>query len=219
MRYWMTKLLLLALAAITSLYWLLIPKHASQPLEVATAAVSEKVVIEQFETLGSLSNAEVAEHGKLKVEYSLPQRFLKRLQIGQRVHVYFDASLDHHYEADVSFIAPVVDQATGTIAVEAILKPSQKLPTGLFVRVSHELAKEKKRLFIPDEGLITHYGQQRVFVLRNGHAQAVHVHTGAHYHAMTEISQGLKAGDIVIISRQNELTDDAVVIEHRSDAS
>lgn len=211
MLYRITVFLSLIALFYAGYYWF-DPSISSGVIQVKTTTVREKAVIEHFETLGNLAITQDSPSTQtLKVEYSLPLRFINRLKLGQRVHILCDAFPEQHYEGQVNFINHAVIKKSQTIAVSAIIKDPSKLSPGLFVRVSHELDKEKKRLFIPDESLISTSKDQRVFVLRHGRATSVHIHTGAHYQSMTEVNQGLKAGDIVIISGQEQLKEGSLV--------
>lgn len=154
---------------------------------------------------------------KLRVEYTLPERYLPRLQEGQQVTVLSDAYPNKTYKGTVNYIDPAVDKETRTIAVEALIdNPDNLLSAGLFVRVNHEFGEKTKRLLVPEESLIPTINGQKIFVVRNDKAIAVRVKTGAHHEAMTEINSGLKADDIVIVRGQHKLREGSRVVDiHR----
>lgn len=173
---------------------------------------SKKISIGQYVNVGQPLVRLVANQ-QLRIEYSLPERFLSRIKRGQQVRILSDAFPRKAYKGLVSYIAPSIDKETRTIAVEALIDNNKKgLSPGLFVRVRHQLGEEKKRLFVPEESLIPTIDGQRIFVVRQGRAVALRVHTGAHYQAMTEIYHGLKADDIVIIRGQHKLKEGNRVI-------
>ncbi|VEG92304.1 efflux RND transporter periplasmic adaptor subunit [Legionella spiritensis] len=173
---------------------------------------SRKVSIGQYVDIGQPLITLVANQ-RLRVEYSLPERFLSRLKIGQHVQIASDAFPGHTYDGIVNYIAPSIDKDTRTIAVEALIEnKEQHLSPGLFVKVSHQIGKQKKRLFVPEESLIPTISGQRVFVIRDGRAVALRVETGAHYQAMTEINRGLKPDDVIIIRGQHKLKEGSHVI-------
>ncbi|RMX22218.1 efflux RND transporter periplasmic adaptor subunit [Legionella jordanis] len=154
---------------------------------------------------------------KLRVEYTLPERYLPRLQEGQQVIVESDVFPNKVYKGIVNYIDPAVDKATRTIAVEALIdNPENLLSAGLFVRVSHEFSEKTKRLLVPEESLIPTINGQKIFVVRNDKAVAVRVKTGAHHQAMTEICSGLKANDVIIVRGQHKLREGSRVVDiHR----
>jgi membrane fusion protein (multidrug efflux system) len=151
---------------------------------------------------------------KLRVEYNLPERYLPKLHLGQKVSVRSDAFPNKTYVGIVNYVAPAIDKETRTIAVEALIDNVERLlSTGLFVRVSHQFGEKKKRLLVPEESLIPTINGQKIFVLRGKKAVAVRVKTGAHHAAMTEICSGLNPEDIIIIRGQHKLKEGSRVID------
>jgi membrane fusion protein (multidrug efflux system) len=177
---------------------------------------SRKVSIGQYVKVGQPLVRLIANQ-KLRVEYTLPERYLRRLQEGQQINVSSDAFPHKIYHGVVNYIAPAVDKATRTIAVEALIDNSAKLlSAGLFVRINHQFGERTKRLLVPEESLIPTINGQKIFVVRQDKAVAVSVKTGAHHKAMTEICSGLKAGDIVIVRGQHRLREGSRVVDiHR----
>ncbi|KTD23740.1 hemolysin D [Legionella lansingensis] len=174
---------------------------------------SRQVSIGQYVKVGQPLVRLVANQ-KLRVEYTLPERYLPRLQEGQQVAVISDAFPNKIYKGIVNYIDPAVDKETRTIAVEALIDNSEHLlSAGLFVRVTHEFGEKTKRLLVPEESLIPTINGQKIFVLRNDKAVAVRVKIGAHHDAMTEIRSGLKADDIVIVRGQHKLREGSRVID------
>ncbi|ASQ46842.1 efflux RND transporter periplasmic adaptor subunit [Legionella clemsonensis] len=151
---------------------------------------------------------------KLRVEYTLPERYLPRVQEGQQVTIVSDAYPKQIYRGYVNYIDPAVDKETRTIAIEALIDNTNNLlSAGLFVRVNHEFANKRKRLLVPEESLIPTINGQKIFVLRNDKAVAVRVKTGAHHGAMTEVNSGLSVDDIVIVRGQHKLREGSLVID------
>ncbi|MDP1601904.1 MAG: efflux RND transporter periplasmic adaptor subunit [Legionella sp.] len=173
---------------------------------------SKKVSVGQYVKIGQPLVSLIANQ-QLRVEYSLPERLISRLKEGQKISVFSDAFPDKPYQGVVNYIAPSVDKETRTIAIEALIDNKENLlSAGLFVRVSHKLGEAKKRLLVPEESLIPTINGQKIFVLRGNTAIIKRVKTGAHHAAMTEICQGLKSDDIVIVRGQHKLKEGSPVI-------
>ncbi|WP_035918128.1 efflux RND transporter periplasmic adaptor subunit [Legionella fairfieldensis] len=151
---------------------------------------------------------------KLRVEYNLPERYLPRVLVNQKVIVRSDAFPHLQFHGIVNYIAPAIDKETRTIAVEALINnPEHLLSAGLFVRINHQFGEKKKRLLVPEESLIPTINGQKIFVLRDNKAVAVRVKTGVHHASMTEIRTGLTRDDIVIIRGQHKLKEGSRVID------
>ncbi|MBA2655861.1 MAG: efflux RND transporter periplasmic adaptor subunit [Tatlockia sp.] len=177
---------------------------------------SRQVSVGQYVKVGQPLVRLVANQ-KLRVEYTLPERYSAKLHLGQTVNVQSDAFLKKTYVGIVNYIDPAVDKETRTIAVEALIDNTERLlSTGLFVRVSHQFGERKKRLLVPEESLIPTINGQKIFVLRGKKAMAIKVKTGAHHASMTEICSGLKSNDIIIIRGQHKLKEGSPVINLHS---
>jgi membrane fusion protein, multidrug efflux system len=173
---------------------------------------SKKVSVGQYVKVGQPLVSLIANQ-QLRVEYSLPERLISRVKEGQKISVFSDAFPNQSYQGVVNYIAPSVDKETRTIAVEALIDNKENLlSAGLFVRVRHKLGDAKKRLLVPEESLIPTINGQKIFVLRGNTAIIKRVRTGAHHAAMTEICQGLKPDDIVIVRGQHKLKEGSSVI-------
>ncbi|OCH96990.1 hypothetical protein A8135_04985 [Legionella jamestowniensis] len=174
---------------------------------------SRQVSIGQYVRVGQPLVRLVANQ-KLRVEYTLPERYLPSVQVGQQVTIVSDAYPNQIYKGYVNYIDPAIDKETRTIAIEALIDNSNNLlSAGLFVRVNHEFDNKRKRLLVPEESLIPTISGQKIFVLRNDKAVAVRVKTGAHHGAMTEINSGLSVDDIVIVRGQHKLREGSHVID------
>ena len=173
---------------------------------------SKKVSIGQYVKVGQPLVSLVANQ-QLRVEYSLPERFISRLREGQEIQVLVDAFPNQSYHGQVNYIAPAVDKETRTIAIEALINNEHnQLSAGLFVQVIHELGAPKKRLLVPEESLIPTINGQKIFVLQGDKAITKRIKTGAHHDGMTEIYQGLRASDIIIVRGQHKLKEGSKVI-------
>lgn len=173
---------------------------------------SRKISVGQYVKAGQPLVSLIANQ-QLRVEYSLPERLISRLQQGQKIQVFSDAYPKQTFRGSVNYIAPIVDKETRTIAVEALINNEQNLLSpGLFVRVRHQLSLAKMRLLVPEESLIPTINGQKIFILRGNKAITKGVKTCMHHAALIEICRGLKADDIIIVRGQHKLKEDSTVI-------
>lgn len=166
---------------------------------------SKQVSAGQYVTMGQPLVSLIANQ-QMRVEYNMPERLLSRLHKGQMIQVLSEAFPSNVYRGTVNYIAPAIDKDTRTLAVEALIDNSRnQLYSGLFVRVQHQLGQPRKRLLVPEESLIPTISGQKIFIVRDNKAVAVNVKTGAHHIALTEIRQGLKLDDTIIVRGQHKL--------------
>lgn len=84
------------------------------------------------------------------VNFSVPQRQLPRLAIGQPVNVGVDAFAGRAFVAEISAINPVVDASTRNVDVQATLpNPEETLRAGMFARVEVVLPEDEPVVVVP----------------------------------------------------------------------
>lgn len=115
--------------------------------------------------------------------------------------------------ARVTAVAPAVDPQTRTVMVRVTpTDPSAGLKDGMLVRVSLATATHQGVLTVPSTAVVNRGGQSQVFVVVNGIATPRTVSIGLSDGSRTEITSGLKAGDTIVVSGQDRLTDAQPVI-------
>ncbi len=148
----------------------------------------------------------------LRVEYSVSEKYLSQLKLGQVVTVSTNAYPQKRFTGTVAFISPTVNTEDHTIAVYADLLNDQRLLTaGLFVNVTQELGIEKNALIISEAGLVPTIDGQQVYKIINDKVLAVPVTIGQRIQNSVEIISGLSAGDKIVTAGQEKLRDGALV--------
>lgn len=145
------------------------------------------------------------------IDYSLPERYFRQLEIGQPVKVSLDALPDEVFEARVSAIDAALMEGTRSIKLRATLSnPKQILRPGMFAEVRTLVGEPQEMLTIPQTALSYNtYGNFVMLVTENEQGQLVanrrQVETGAVQDGRTEINGGLQAGDRVVRAGHNKL--------------
>lgn len=98
---------------------------------------------------------EIVDLGRLKIQFSVPERYLSQLQVGQKAEITTDAYPGRTFYGEVDYVSPSIDPVTRTIGVEALIENTDKLLSpGLSVRVSQVLAEDNQALIVPEEALV-----------------------------------------------------------------
>lgn len=152
----------------------------------------------------------------LKVDFRLPEVYLGQIRAGQSVDVSSDALVGETFRATVEAVNPQVDASGRSILVRARMgNPKAKLRPGMFVRVRLTFRERQGVLMLPEQTLVPAGSDQFVFRLQSGEkgmtAQQVKVRTGLRRDGQVEITEGLKAGDVVVTAGQLKLRDGAAV--------
>jgi membrane fusion protein (multidrug efflux system) len=111
-----------------------------------------------------------------------------------------------------------VDPATRAVIVRAVVPNRDAvLKPGMFLTV--DLSKERRAaLVVPEESLVPEQARQFVYVIAGATASKREVQLGRREPGMVEITQGLAAGDRVVIEGTLKLRDGAAVREVASPA-
>ena len=136
----------------------------------------------------------------LKLDFSLPERYLSYLRLGQQVQ-FRVTGRSEVYEAEIIAIEPTIDVQTRTMTVRASVpnKETSLLP-GSFTEVIVTLEEIPGALMIPPIALIPGLKQQTVLVHQGGLVVERKVIAGLRKPDAVQILEGLSDGDEVITS-------------------
>lgn len=159
---------------------------------------------------------------RLTVDFRLPERYQNRIAPGQAVQVQLDALPGQSYQARVLAVDPLLDANGRSIAVRAEMPSAsgQALRPGMFARVLIVFSVNDQALVVPEEALVPQGGRQYVYVVdeqgqgdaRKRTSRRVEVELGVRRGADVQITQGLKAGDTVVVAGQQRLQRDGTVV-------
>lgn len=149
---------------------------------------------------------EIARSGSREILLPLDEKNLAPVAIGQSAQVIADAYPEHVVDARVSFIAPSIDRARGTVDVHLeLLEPADFLRQGMTVSVNIETDRRDQALVLPNDALRARNGRSAtVLRLTEGQVQRVPVRLGLLGTAMSEIVEGLQAGDLVVLGEAED---------------
>jgi membrane fusion protein (multidrug efflux system) len=137
---------------------------------------------------------------ELKLEFSIPEKYAKEIQKGDKVSFRVDGGSMTH-QAVVIATENSVEQSTRTLRVRALVKNNHpELVPGIFARVILQLGEDKQALLVPTQSVIPNARNKQVIVLRKDSAVFTVVETGIRDSVFVQIVSGLKAGDTVITS-------------------
>lgn len=142
------------------------------------------------------------------VNFSVPQREMRALKVGQDVQVVVDAFAGRKFPAKVTAINSQVDMATRNISVQATMEnPDEVLRSGMFVRVEVELPADGMQIAVPATAIAyASYGNS-VFIVENMKGEDGQEYLGARQQFvklgptrgdLVVVTEGVKAGEEVV---------------------
>lgn len=149
----------------------------------------------------------------LRVEFTVPEQFLDRLELGSPVRVRVRSRPDADFTGRVVFVSPRVEPQSRTVAMKAEI-PNQdgELRAGQFADVELELERRGDALLVPESAVVPRGGENFVFVVdEDGAARERRVELGARELGRVEIRSGVEAGERVVLAGQQRLRDGAPV--------
>ena len=142
----------------------------------------------------------------IKLDFSVPERFLSHLSKGQRVVAKSAAFSGAEFKGIVKTINSRIDPLTRAVIVRAEIKNADhRLRPGMFLTIEM-IGEKRKTLSIEEKALVPVSGEQFLFKF-NGDGKALRqlVTIGRRQNGFVEILSGLKAGDKVVVSGTTRL--------------
>lgn len=177
-----------------------------------------RIEVGQYVTPGT-TYATLQNLDKMYVDFSLPEQQLTSLQLGRSVSVQTEVG-DFSATGTITGIEPQVDSNSRMILVRAeVSNPSGQLLPGQFLRVRIDLPAEDNVIAVPQTAVSSTLYGDSVYVVEpvegadDLKATQVFVTLGRRSDATIEVIQGLKAGQKIVTSGQNRLSNGVKVVE------
>ena len=166
----------------------------------------------QFITKGTSLSLLVSQD-PIKVAGYVPERFLGQVKEGQTINIRVGAYPNEMFQGAVYFIDPQIDENTRTALLKATLANGEgKLRPGMFANLDLILDVRKDAIVIPESSLIVNGDQVSVFVVDEKNlAHARPLKTGIRREGMVEVTDGLKAEELVVTEGHQKLREGVLV--------
>ena len=164
---------------------------ASSPTQLATIVQLDPIYV----------NFTVNEQDVLRFREEARRRGLTASDIGQfTVEVALQTETGYPHTGKLDYVAPTINQSTGTLAVRGILpNPDRVLLPGFFVRVRVPVDRQQDALLVPDVALGSDQAGRYVLVVNGDNVvEQRKVQTGPLEGGLRVIETGLKADDRVV---------------------
>jgi RND family efflux transporter MFP subunit len=147
--------------------------------------------------------ANISSQQALQVRANLDQR---RLTLAELHQIPVEAALANEsgfpHRGTIEYVAPAIDQATGTLLVRGILRnPDRTLLPGMFVNIRLPMGKTvQSALLVPDRALQADQGGRYVLIVdQDDVIRQRYVQTGELVGTLRVITNGLKPDDRVVV--------------------
>lgn len=200
---------------------------AEANLTVAKARLSKTRIVAPFDgmvgarqvSIGTFLRAgqavtDLANIDAIRVNFSVPERFLSRLTRGAEVAVSTTAYPGHELKGRIVVVNPVLDPSTRSARVVAqMANPGRKFRSGMSANVTVTLGERANAMTIPNEAVFASGGQSFVFVVKPDSIVArVLLSLGTRLPNIVEVLQGLEPGMSVVTAGHQKLFEGAKVM-------
>lgn len=167
----------------------------------------------------SYSIAKISDTDELQIKINVAERFISRINNGQGAVVSFDAYPGVEFNAKVFEVSPVLDTTSRTMLVKLKVTPADpRIRAGMFAKVRLITESIKDAVVLSSDAIIRRDGKPYVFTVsrtagseEKDSVTMVSVSEGLTVDNKTEIREGLKEGDLVVVKGQSLLTDGSKV--------
>jgi membrane fusion protein (multidrug efflux system) len=149
----------------------------------------------------------VADLNQLIIRTAVSELLLPKLKLGQKISIRLDAYPGQEFNGTVSLISPQVNPATRTGEIEVrVGDVAGRLKPGMLATLTIVTERKENALAIPSDALIVNAsGQNIVFAAQDSIAHQRAITTGLTTKTQTEVLDGLKPGDKVVVMGQELL--------------
>jgi len=159
--------------------------------------------------------AEIVDIDTVKVVADVPERDVRYLRVGDEVEVFIDSMDGRQEQGRITFISELAEEMARTTRVEASVNNQQRvLRSGQIVRVRLTRRILKDVIMIPLAAVIPLEDGYVVYVASQGKAdrREVEIDLGLIRGAEVRVTQGLQAGDKLIVAGHRYLGDQQEVV-------
>ncbi|MDQ6965660.1 MAG: efflux RND transporter periplasmic adaptor subunit, partial [Mariprofundaceae bacterium] len=209
--------------------------HISAPFagRLGVSSLSLGQYIRQGEVLVSLQS-----NSPILVDFSVPQRQIGEMQVGQRLLLGSDAFEGREFQGEISAIDSRVNASTRNVRIEAkVDNPENKLLPGMYAEVRVQVGESRSLLTLPQTAISFNAYGSTVFLARPAEstegqaadanpaagekpamplAEQVFVKTGLKRGDQIAVTSGIREGDMVVTSGQMKLKNGTPLIVNNS---
>jgi membrane fusion protein (multidrug efflux system) len=169
-------------------------------------------VIDKPIEVGSVVSAKqllltVADLNQLIIRTAVSELLFPKLNVGQKLAVRLDAYPDQQFSGIISLISPQVNPATRTGEIEVrVADAAGRIRPGMLATVTIVTERRENTLTVPSDAIIVKSnGQNVVFVVQDSVAHQRTITTGLITKTQTEVREGLRPADKVVVMGQELL--------------
>jgi RND family efflux transporter MFP subunit len=155
----------------------------------------------------------IARQDDLQIEALIPEREVSGLRVGLTAAVTLPAFAGEIFAAKITQVSPVLDPASRTKKIVLTFqKTDSRINAGMFARIKLNTRTYPNVVAGPAAAVFEQFGAKYVYVTNDNVVTLRQVSAGVSINGLTEIKDGIDAGEMVVIQGQQFLADGAAVL-------
>ena len=188
--------------------------YTANPVKAEISGTITRLPFDLGATVGPQSPvATVGRLHNLQVRTYIPERFISKIRMGMKANLTFESYPGEVFPGVVTEVNPVVDEVSRTLEIKMdLVDRDSRIKAGMYAKISLITEEKEDIVRIPSDCIISRFGETFVFVMDGEDRVARRLVTpGIQISGVSEIAEGLKAGERVIYQGQTLLDDQAPV--------
>jgi membrane fusion protein, multidrug efflux system len=137
---------------------------------------------------------------QLKLDFTVPEKYADRIRTGQYVNFHVQGQRKP-YTARVIATEVSVAETTRSLLVRSMVQNNNaELLPGNFANVELKFDPNPNALMVPSQAIIPQARGKKIVTYNGGNAKFIDVQTGVRDSAYVQVTNGIKAGDTVVIT-------------------
>ncbi len=194
-------------------------------LEIARQQLSDTVIVSPIDGAVSERQAAVGQYlpagapvvtlvrtHPLRLRLAVPEREAGLVRVGQTVDLTVEGD-PNKYQGRVARLSPAIAENNRTLMIEAEVPNGQAaLRPGSFAKADIVIQAGQEIVTVPRDSIITFAGIEKVLMVVEGKAVEKRVRTGRRFGEQVEITEGIVAGNQVIVQPGNLVAGEPVTV-------
>jgi RND family efflux transporter MFP subunit len=194
-------------------------------LEIARQQLADTVIVSPIDGAVRQRQASVGEYlaagapvatlvriDPLRLRLSIPEREAVSIVLGQQVRLTVEGD-QNQYQGRVARLSPAISEDNRTLMVEAEIPNGELLlRPGAFAKADVIVEADQEIVTVPADAIVTFAGIEKVLTVADGKAVEKRVRTGRSVGEAVEVTEGVSAGDRVIMRPGNLVSGEPVIL-------
>lgn len=148
---------------------------------------------------------------QLKLDFSIPEKYIGKVRNGQTVYFRFEGSSDSLTARVVATESKVTENSRSLMVRARVESKRSFLLPGSFAKVSIDFDPDPNAILIPTQAILPQARGKKVILYKEGIAAFTDVKTGSRTTDRVQITAGIKAGDTVVTTGLLSVRPDAPI--------